>query len=246
MLSLLSCLVCILLLSAGLVLGVHDSLKFFIEPQQRVCFYEDFDKIAPVRTIEAFVQSGGDLDIHLSIHGPLELDDVRLEVFEKLIVQEVIDMSRETLSESQTFVMDFKPKLSGTYGICLDNRYDKKHSKLVHLDVRQVEKPEPEVVHLSLKKGGSGSSKTVDESDKALQNVRDSLTRLKHGVHNILKQQQRDRHRLSLHSETNKLSHDEVVWDSLVETIAFIATACFQVFFVRRWFVNKMAGGSRV
>jgi hypothetical protein len=49
MLSLLSCLVCILLLSAGLVLGVHDSLKFFIEPQQRVCFYEDFDKIAPVR-----------------------------------------------------------------------------------------------------------------------------------------------------------------------------------------------------
>ncbi len=186
------------------------------------------------------------MDIHLSIHGPLELDDVRLEVFEKLIVQEVIDMSRETLSESQTFVMDFKPKMPGTYGICLDNRYDKKHSKLVHLDVRQVEKPEPEVVHLSFKKGGNSKAltTTTDESDKSLQNVRDSLTRLKKGVHSILKQQVRDRHRLSLHSETNKLSHDEVVWDSIVETVAFIATACFQVFFVRRWFVNKLAGGS--
>lgn len=188
------------------------------------------------------MQSGGDLDIHLSIHGPLELDDVRLEFFEKLIVKEVIDMSRETLSETQTFVTDFKPKLPGTYGICLDNRYDKKHSKLVHLDVRQVEKPEPEVVRLNMKT--KDTAKDNKETDPALRNVRESLTRLKKGVLQILKQQQRDRHRLSLHSETNKLSHDEVVWDSIVETIAFIATACFQVFFVRRWFVNKMGGTS--
>lgn len=189
------------------------------------------------------MQSGGDLDIHLSIHGPLELDDVRLELFEKLIVKEVIDMSRETLSESQTFVTDFKPKLPGTYGICLDNRYDKKHSKLVHLDVRQVEKPEPEVIRLNVKTGSAKDNKDGKEGgDPALQNVQESLTRLKKGVLSILKQQQRDRHRLSLHSETNKLSHDEVVWDSIVETIAFIATACFQVFFVRRWFVNKIGG----
>lgn len=57
--------------------AVHDSMNFFLSPRQRQCFYEDFDKITPARTIEAFVQSGGNLDVQLVIHGPLELDEIR-------------------------------------------------------------------------------------------------------------------------------------------------------------------------
>ncbi len=68
----------LLLLCPQGALSVHDALSFHIEIDTRVCFYEDFDKVNPVRTIEAFVLSGGDLDIKLTIHGPLDLDDIRL------------------------------------------------------------------------------------------------------------------------------------------------------------------------
>ncbi len=96
------------------------------------------------------------------------------------------------------------------------------------MDVRPVEKPEPAVIALA----------TTEES-KAMMNVKEALARLKKGVHGVLKQQQRDRHRLALHSQTNKLSHEHVVRDSIIETATFVFTALFQVFFVRRWFVNK-------
>ena len=62
----------------GFISSVHDSLNFILPPRVRECFFEDFDKNSPTRTIEAFVQSGGNLDIILSVHGPLDLDEIRL------------------------------------------------------------------------------------------------------------------------------------------------------------------------
>ena len=58
-------------------------------------------------------------------------------------------------------------------------------------------------------------------------------------------QQQRDRHRLKLHSEVNVMSHTRVVSGSIVETAFFIAAALFQIFFVRRWFSAKIAQGGK-
>ena len=44
---------------------------------ERECFYEDFDGNSPVRTIDAFVQAGGNVAVLLTIHGPLELSEIR-------------------------------------------------------------------------------------------------------------------------------------------------------------------------
>lgn len=57
--------------------AVHDSFNFELLPMRRECFFEDFDKNTPVKTVEAFVQSGGNLDVLLTMHGPLDLADIR-------------------------------------------------------------------------------------------------------------------------------------------------------------------------
>lgn len=59
------------------VIGVHDSFNFELLPMKRECFFEDFNLNTPVKTVEAFVQSGGNLDVVLTIHGPLDLADIR-------------------------------------------------------------------------------------------------------------------------------------------------------------------------
>lgn len=58
-------------------LAVHDSLNFLLQPLERQCFFEDFDSNTPVRTVEAFVLSGGNVDVLLTIHGPLDLESIR-------------------------------------------------------------------------------------------------------------------------------------------------------------------------
>ena len=60
-----------------LALAVHDSMNFVLKAGVRECFYEDFDANSPVRTIDAFVQAGGNVAVLLTIHGPLELADIR-------------------------------------------------------------------------------------------------------------------------------------------------------------------------
>lgn len=61
----------------SIAVAFHDSLNFVLQPKTRECFYENFDSNSPSRTIEAFVQSGGNADVLLTIHGPLTLDDIR-------------------------------------------------------------------------------------------------------------------------------------------------------------------------
>lgn len=149
-------LLCVLIVPSAL--GIHDTLNFILPPGERSCFYEDFDKITPARRIEAFVQSGGNLDVVLTIHGPLDLEEVRKvslkkifsfvcfrcddnffqDEFEKVIIEEKIDSSKESLSEEQSFSMDFKPKLPGTYGFCLDNRKSRFAKKVIQVQFHEM------------------------------------------------------------------------------------------------------------
>jgi emp24/gp25L/p24 family/GOLD len=80
-----------------------------------------------------------------------------------------------------------------------------------------------------------------EEEDEALIKSKESLTNIKKGITKIMIQQQRDRHRLSLHSETNVISHNRVVAGSILETGIFIAAALFQIFIVRRWMSARTA-----
>ena len=69
----------LLILSICLVActAIRDSLNFVLGPGRRDCYYEDFDSSNPGRTIESFIQSVGDIDVLLTVHGPLSLDEIR-------------------------------------------------------------------------------------------------------------------------------------------------------------------------
>jgi len=222
--------------------AVHDSYNFILAPMKRECFFEDFDKNTPARTVEAFVQSGGNLDVLLTIHGPLDLTQTRSGLFESPIYRERVDATKETESETQTFITTFKPTNPGTYAICLDNRNARFMSKSVQLDVRPAKRPEP----IAIKIGGErvGSTKE-DEEEEAVVRAKETLARIRKGIKKIQVQQQRDRHRLKLHSATNAMSHTRVVSGSIVETAFFIAAALFQIFFVRHWFAARNAKAAK-
>ena len=57
------------------VTAFHESMNFVLKPQKRECFYEHFIADSPVYKVEAFVLSGGNLDVLLTIHGPLSKDE---------------------------------------------------------------------------------------------------------------------------------------------------------------------------
>lgn len=70
-----------------------------------------------------------------------------------------------------------------------------------------------------------------------------SLGDIYKGIVQIQTLQQRDRHRLILHSETNKSNYSKVFQGSIFETFVFIAVSIFQIYFVRRWFASRTSGG---
>jgi hypothetical protein len=63
-------------LTIVLVSGVKDSLNFVLPAGKRECYFEDIEADS-TRTIEAFIQSVGNVDVQLTIHGPLSLPEIR-------------------------------------------------------------------------------------------------------------------------------------------------------------------------
>ena len=55
------------------------------------------------------------------------------EAFENPLVREKIDAKIESRSNTLTYVIDFKPKEYGSYGICLDNRESRFFPKIVQV-----------------------------------------------------------------------------------------------------------------
>jgi hypothetical protein len=103
---------------------------------------------------------------------------------------------------------------------------------IYQLDIRLAERPEPIV----LKVGGDYSK---EDQIAMVSKSKEMISRIRKGISKIQLQQQRDRHRLILHSEMSKRSHQRVLQGSIIETSCFIAAALFQIFFVRRWFASK-------
>jgi hypothetical protein len=83
--------------------------------------------------VEAFVLSGGNLDVLLTFHGPLIESDILKDFFEDPIFHETIDAFKEIDSETLTYTTEFKPEKPGTYAICLDNRKSRFMSKIVQV-----------------------------------------------------------------------------------------------------------------
>jgi hypothetical protein len=72
--------------------------------------------------------------------------------------------------------------------------------------------------------------------DADFEMARAKLKTLRRLLADIQNRQQLERHRLVLHSTTNKHSHSRMVLSSLLETLMFVVVSGFQVFTIRRWF----------
>lgn len=100
------------------------------------------------------------------------------------------------------------------------------------MDIRVALKPDPIVLKL-------GGDYSAAEEEELITKAKELISRIRKGLSKIQSQQQRDRHRLSLHSEMSKRSHAHVLQGSIIETACFLGAALFQIFFVRRWFAKK-------
>jgi hypothetical protein len=72
-------------------------------------------------------------------------------------------------------------------------------------------------------------NKSGAEENEELKESLKALAKIHKGILNIQQQQQRDRHRLALHSATNEKNYDNVYYGSLIETVIFVVVALLQV-----------------
>lgn len=220
--------------------ALHESFNFIVPPQKRECFFEEVTKEqvmdSAIYKVEVFLESGGNVDITLTFHGPLELSEVMSGGFEDPFFHTIIDINMESEYETQTYMTDFKPTVPGNYAICLDNRKSRFLSKTLQLDVSPKG-----ASGIKLEKHITGKTSSEPEVDveKIASAVR-ALSKIQHGINSIQLQQMRDKHRLSLHGDANESNYNEVFMSSIVETLVFMGVSLFQIFFVRRWFAAKL------
>ncbi|KAL3926676.1 MAG: hypothetical protein SGARI_005529, partial [Bacillariaceae sp.] len=79
--------------------------------------------------------------------------------------------------------------------------------------------------------------------DEDFQETRDKVKDLRRLLNEIQSLQQRERRRLTVHSETNEHSHSRMVLSSLMETLLFMGVTGFQVYTIRKWFSGAPALG---
>ena len=86
------------LVLSGLLLSswaVHESLNFILQPKERQCFFQEFEKDSYAHLVEVFVEAGGNLAVQMEVFGPItEVEDVKNENFGRAIVSESIDPSK--------------------------------------------------------------------------------------------------------------------------------------------------------
>ena len=161
------------------------------------------------------------------------------ERFESPILAERVSAVREVDSDSMYFSHDFKPEEKGTYAFCFDNRDARFLVKNVQLDIRSPTKEAPVALALA------GENPKAQEEEEAVARASLAIAQIRKGLFKIQRQQEWDRHRLTLHAVTNINSHQRVVYGSIAETVVFALVSVFQICFVRRWFANRTAPTSK-
>lgn len=72
--------------------------------------------------------------------------------------------------------------------------------------------------------------------DEDFQDTREKVKDLRRLLNDIQSMQQKERRRLTVHAETNEHSHSNMVLNSLMETLLFMAVTGYQVYTIRKWF----------
>jgi hypothetical protein len=58
------------------VAALHENFNFILPAGKRQCFFHEVRNDTPSHRVEAFVLSGGSLDVLLTFHGPLIESDI--------------------------------------------------------------------------------------------------------------------------------------------------------------------------
>jgi hypothetical protein len=56
--------------------ATFESYNFVLSAKKRECFFEEFKSTESSTKIEAFVLTGGNLDVVLNVYGPLQYEDI--------------------------------------------------------------------------------------------------------------------------------------------------------------------------
>lgn len=226
----------------GCISALHESFNTVVPAKQRECFFEDVAPadVSQAYNIEIFLESGGNLDITFTIHGPLSTAEIIQQSFENPIFSQFIDVNMESEYDTQTYQTDFKAPVEGSYAFCLDNRNARFLPKYIEIDIHQHTNNDykhQRMLELSQISGKTSSEPEIDV--KKVEGALNLLANIQAGISKIQLQQMRDKHRLSLHSDENEVNYNGVLFSSVIETFFFIAVSAFQIYFVRRWFVTK-------
>ena len=89
------------------------------------------------------------------------------------------------------------------------------------------------------------SSNFEHDEIESVERSMEAIEKIRKGILSIQEQQQRDRHRLGLHGETNSINENRMIVGSIIETTVFIFAALFQLYFVKNWFASRGAPGGK-
>jgi len=201
-------------------------------------------------TVELFVESGGKLEVHMTIEGPMATGwDKIPEAGEStaMLFDKVISNGREE-DFDDSFLFSFKSD-GGAYRVCVSNDMNRVANKVVQVDIRSSAKVISEnPIKISSDPKKAEEARLAKEEAKGSEArqaevavLEKSIRRLKRGLRKVQQQQQQERHRQAVHTAVNQDSNNHMVLGSLVETVVFVATAAFQIIFVRNWFDGKAA-----
>jgi hypothetical protein len=189
--------------------------------------------------VEVFVEAGGNGNIFMAIYGPLSETELLDESFEEPVHYEEIDENIEKDYEDMAYQVLFEAKSDGMYAFCLDNRKTRFVPKAVQIDVQIPPRPEPVLIKKLAKATQGNNEESEVEDEELLERVKESIARIRKELTKIQLLQQRERKRLTFHTNYNKETHNGVMMTSIVETACFIGASLFQIFFVRRWFATR-------
>jgi hypothetical protein len=153
--------------------------------------------------------------------------------------------ARKIRNEGEPFVRTFKTTRAGWYRYCLLASYydvtmefdfrkesdmgglNEEGDVLTHEERLMVEEDR-------LMMGDTAAEEGIKDEDFA--STKEKLKTLRRLLAEIQSRQQQERHRLTIHSQTNEHSHSRMVLGSLLETLLFMVVTGIQVATIRRWF----------
>jgi len=159
--------------------------------------------------------------------------------------EDLMNQRKHVREEGEPFQKTYQAKANGWYRFCVTASWQ---AVDVEVDLRREKElggvgPSGHVYTLEEKTLAEEENYMEEDTaekegikDEDFQATREKLKSLRRLLADISNRQQKERHRIQLHSATNEHSHSRMVLSSLFQTILFCAVTGYQVFTIRRWF----------